>query len=198
MNSWVPKWLVSVSSRHRPKRRGLLAARSDAIAPRRYLSAEATARPANDDGPELADVLDQGAADAVNIRDLRLGPDPDAVIDDSADVLGKLTVAGGRPDRADRLVEKNRDRELRSHHFHVPQRRGTATAAVVAPAIANRLTAVRREISFKSFGGSAFEIFMVTVPSQLWRLLWSRLVPCPNGFPVSKISLADRLCIELL
>ena len=42
--------------------------------------------------------------------------------------------------------------------------RGQATPAVVAPAIANRLTAVRREISFKSFGGFAFEIFMVTVP----------------------------------
>ncbi len=44
--------------------------------------------------------------------DLRVGPDPDAVVDDAADVLGELAVEG-RPDRADRLVKKDCDRKVR-------------------------------------------------------------------------------------
>ena len=43
--------------------------------------------------------------------DLRVGPDPDAVVDHAADVLGELAV-DRRLDRADRLVEEHVDREL--------------------------------------------------------------------------------------
>src|SRR5262249_34095453 len=50
------------------------------------------------------DVVDQLLADAVDVRDLRLGADPDAVVDHAADVLGELAVERG-PDRADLPAE---------------------------------------------------------------------------------------------
>ena len=42
------------------------------------------------------------------IGHLRFRPDPDPVVDDSADVLGELAVKLG-PDGCDRLVKKDRD-----------------------------------------------------------------------------------------
>ena len=109
MNSCVPKWFDSVSSRQRPKRRGRRRTGPDAVAPV-ILVGKAAPRPAHHDMAKLLDVLDQLAADAVDIRDLRIGADPDAVVDHAADVLGKLAV-DRRLDRADRLVQQDRDRE---------------------------------------------------------------------------------------
>ena len=129
---------------------GRACARADAVAPV-ILVGEAAARPAHDDRPELADVLDQGAADAVDIGDLGIGPDPDAVVDDAADVLGELAVER-RPDRADRLVEEDGDRELRAARLRprtAPQcPRAPAAAAPVAQA--SRARAARRLIKLCS------------------------------------------------
>ena len=75
------------------------------------LVGKAAARPAHHDMPELLDVLDELAPDAVDIGHLGVGADPDAVVDHAADVFGKLAVEG-RLDRADRLVQQNGDREL--------------------------------------------------------------------------------------
>ena len=82
------------------------ATRPDAVAPV-VLVGEAAARPAHDDVPELFDMLDERLADAVDVGDLRVGSDPDAIIDDAADVLGELAV-DRRPDRADRLDRAGR------------------------------------------------------------------------------------------
>src|SRR5262249_33320173 len=74
-------------------------ARPNAVTPV-VLVREASARPAHDNAAQPLDVFDQVAADAVDVGNLRLGTDPDAVIDDAADVLGELAVEG-RLDGAD-------------------------------------------------------------------------------------------------
>ena len=56
-------------------------------------------------------MIDDRLADAVGVGDLRVASHPDPVIDDAADVLGELAVHRG-PDRADRLVEQDVDRQL--------------------------------------------------------------------------------------
>ena len=58
-------------------------------------------------------MLDERAANAVDIWHLGVPTDPDAVIDHAADVLGKVAIDRGL-DGADGLVEQNRDGYFRS------------------------------------------------------------------------------------
>ena len=110
MNSWVPNWFGSVSSRQRPNRRGRFAA---GPMPSRqwYLSAKQPPGQRTTTGPSRWTCSISVSADAVDVGDLRVGPDPDAVVDHAADVLGELAV-DRRPDRADRLVQQHRDGHL--------------------------------------------------------------------------------------
>ena len=75
------------------------------------LVGKAAAGPAHDDVSELLDVFDKLGANAVDVGDLRIRPDPDPVVDDATDVLGKLTVDGGL-DGGDGLVQEDGDREV--------------------------------------------------------------------------------------
>ena len=69
---------------------------------------EAAPRPPHDHRPEFADVFDQGSADAINVWNLRLRPDPNSVVDDAADMFGELAVKC-RTDRGDRLIKQDCD-----------------------------------------------------------------------------------------
>ena len=93
-------------------------------------------------------MLDKRLADAVDVGHLRVGPDPDAVVDDSADVLGKLAI-NRRPDRRDRLVEQDGDRQSAADDAaHALSHRGTAAIPPPAiPASANLRNAIRRSMA---------------------------------------------------
>jgi len=57
-------------------------------------------------------VLHELLADATDVRDRRVLSDPDAVVDDAADVLGEVPVQF-RPDRPDALAGEDLDRRGR-------------------------------------------------------------------------------------
>src|SRR5208283_3580987 len=65
--------------------------RSNAIAPVVAIG-ETSARPANYRAANRLHRIHERFADAVNIRDLRVGSDPDAVVHDAAQVLNELAV----------------------------------------------------------------------------------------------------------
>jgi hypothetical protein len=87
-----------------------LVARSDAVAPV-VLVGEAAARPPHHHAAQPPYMLDQAAANSVNVGHFRLWADPDAVVDDAADVLGEVAV-NRRLDRADGVIESHSDGHL--------------------------------------------------------------------------------------
>src|ERR1039457_5654860 len=102
-NSFVPNQfgsflagLESGRSRKRPLvaqklfRRGR-EARTDAVAPIVTVG-ETAARPADDRRPDLAHRVDQRFPDATDIGDLRVLADPDAVVNDAAEMLDEVAM----------------------------------------------------------------------------------------------------------
>ena len=81
--------------------RGALVARADAVAPVVAVG-EAAAGPAEDRRLDGFRRSDERRADTEGVRDLRVFADPDAVVDDSAEVLDEVAVDLGR-DGADGL-----------------------------------------------------------------------------------------------
>src|ERR1700685_4162332 len=71
-----------------------LRAGTDSVAPMVFVR-KAAARPADDDATQPPHVLDEGTANPVNVGDLRVGADPDAVVNDAAQMFGELAVEGG-------------------------------------------------------------------------------------------------------
>ncbi len=82
---------------------GAVLARADAVAPVVAVG-EAAAGPADDGDVNLLHAIDDLFADAVDVGDARTFADPDAVVDDAAEMLGELAVDLGG-DGADALVE---------------------------------------------------------------------------------------------
>ena len=100
----MPKWLDSVSSRHRPNRRGRLEV---GPMPSRqwYLSAKQPPGHRTTTGPSLRTCSTRAVRMPPMFGILRSRPDPDAVVDDTADVFGELAVKR-RADRGDRLIKQ--------------------------------------------------------------------------------------------
>src|SRR5207244_9432544 len=69
--------------------------RADAVMPVVAVG-EAAAGPADHGRLELLQIVDERLAEAADIRDLRALADPDAVVDDAADMLDEMSVQLGR------------------------------------------------------------------------------------------------------
>ena len=83
---------------------------ADAVAPVVAVG-KAAARPADGAGRQAAHVIDQRLADASRVGDLRLLADPDAVVDDAAEMLDEVSVEIGRH-RTDAFVEQDLDARI--------------------------------------------------------------------------------------
>ena len=121
MNSCRPKRLGSKScgpvrssgfaprvdgvSTQKSVRRGRDRGRTDAVAPVVAVG-EAAAGPANHAGLQRLELVHQRFADAADVGDLRLLADPDAVVDDAAEVFDEVAVEVGG-DAADRFIEQD-------------------------------------------------------------------------------------------
>jgi hypothetical protein len=86
---------------------GTLAGGAEAVAPVVGVG-EAAAGPAEDGRFDGAHGVDEGLADAVGVGDFGVGADPDAVVDDAAEVLDEMGV-DLRRDGGDGLGGKNVD-----------------------------------------------------------------------------------------
>ena len=108
MNSWVPKWFGSVTSRQRPNRRGRLSA---GRCRRASGSGRRSSRPASGGrrGPSRR-TCSMSACGCPRRSGSSSPAHPDAVVDDAADVLGELAVDVG-VDGPRALVEADRSRE---------------------------------------------------------------------------------------
>src|SRR5258708_9850 len=111
-------------------------ARANAVAPIVAVG-EAAAREANDRRLDLAHFLDQLFANAVYVGDFGVFADPDAVVNDAAEVFGEVPVnIGGNS--AERLVEQNFDARIRGggrgeegwREFSSEERRSSSCGAV--------------------------------------------------------------------
>ena len=94
--------------------------RADAVAPVVAVG-EAAAGPADDRRLDLLHLVDERLADAVDVGNLRVFADPDAVVHDAAEMLDEMAVQLGR-DRADRLADQNLEARLgrlRARRRHV-------------------------------------------------------------------------------
>ena len=83
---------------------------ADAVAPVVAVG-KAAARPADGARRQAAHVIDQRLADASRVGDLRLLADPDAVVDDAAEMLDEVSVQIGRH-RADAFVDQDLDARI--------------------------------------------------------------------------------------
>src|SRR5439155_4419940 len=79
--------------------------RADSVAPVIAVG-EAAAWPPDDWRLDLFHLVDERLADPIDVRNLRVLADPDAVVDDAAEVLGEMAVQL-RVDGANRLVDQN-------------------------------------------------------------------------------------------
>jgi hypothetical protein len=79
--------------------------RADAVAPVVAVG-KAAARPADDAGLQRLEFVEQRLANAADVGNLRVLADPDAVVDDAAEVFDEVTAEVGC-DAADRFVEKD-------------------------------------------------------------------------------------------
>ena len=131
MNSCRPYWLASCWSQ-KAVRAGRLCARADAVAPVVGVG-EAAAGPAQQRGLDGAHGVDEVLADAVDVGDLRVLANPDAVVDDSAEMLDEVTV-DLRRDGADGLGGEDLDvrvdlRGLREQRRRTESERGGGECA---------------------------------------------------------------------
>jgi hypothetical protein len=109
---FVVGWLVGIVVDPEVRSAGALVARPDPIVPIVAVG-EAAAGIADNRSFDLAHVIDNSFADAVYVRNLGVLANPKPVINDAAEVFGKVAV-NVRRDRSQWLVDKDLDVRISS------------------------------------------------------------------------------------